>query len=141
MPVNLNLKPGERVLVEAEVIKLKPERDGYIDVKIYDHYYYAEDGTELEDAENLRLPAHHIHPLTSGQAWRPITKEQENGSCTHLLLYTPADRQYGREIQIGWWDGHWMGTDAHRISPTHWMPLPPLPSSSGEGERTTHAQA
>ena len=58
-------KPGEKVLVEATVIKLRPERDGYADVEIADHYYYADSGevSDLEDPERIRLPLSSIHPM------------------------------------------------------------------------------
>lgn len=62
-----NWKPevGEKVLVEATVIKLRPERDGYADVEITDHYYYADSGeaSDLEDPERIRLPLSSIHPM------------------------------------------------------------------------------
>ena len=107
-----NLQPGQRVLVEAEVIRLKPARDGYVDVKIYDHYYYAEDGSELEDAENLRLPAHHVHPLPADGGWRRnpdygTNKFTSNLSCgDRILVAVPLSKSSGG------------GYDIHLIIPT-----------------------
>ncbi len=56
---------GQKVLVEAAVIKLKPERDGYADVEITDHYYYADSGeaSDLEDPNRIRLPLSQLRPL------------------------------------------------------------------------------
>lgn len=140
-----NLQPGQRVLVEAEVIRLKPARDGYVDVKIYDHYYYAEDGSELEDAENLRLPAHHIHTLPTGEGWRKNPDYDTNGftaelSCgDRILVAVPLHKDSGG------------GFDIHLIVPTesgfddpqgdpwdmwswsgveYFMPLPPPPQQT-----------
>lgn len=80
------VKLGDKVLVEAQVVRLKPKRDGYVDVKIYDHYYYAEDGSDLEDAEHFRLPDHHVYPLPSTDYATLQQRCLELTECVNILL-------------------------------------------------------
>lgn len=79
-----------------------------------------------------------LSPATSALGWRPITSAPKDG--THVLL---AGLAHGRAV-IGyyWTDGDlgerepkWvyaLSSVMPRVSgpkPTHWMPLPALPSS------------
>ena len=73
--------------------------------------------------------------------WRPIETAPKDG--TRVLLAEPFEG--GFEMSVGWWrsyindsdDAGWMDGTVQNwayeentiLQPTHWMPLPPIPSS------------
>lgn len=70
--------------------------------------------------------------------WQPIEtapKDSEDGLCPTVLLLEHA--KDGNFYYTGYWNRHqrqWLdnATSSIGLVPTHWMPLPPPPSSDGE---------
>ena len=57
---------GEKVLVEAVISPLRPDREGYVDAVVEDHYYATSYdnavSTEI-DSEIVRVPLSQLRPL------------------------------------------------------------------------------
>jgi hypothetical protein len=60
------LAVGQEVWVRAKICSIKPKRDGYADVEILDHYYYADTGeaSDLEDPNRIRVPVSDLRLAT-----------------------------------------------------------------------------
>ena len=67
-------------------------------------------------------------PQETRQAWRDINTAPKDG--TPILGFMPSYYQNtGGQSVIMWMDGQWFDNVAFATTPTHWMPLPPTPSS------------
>lgn len=76
--------------------------------------------------------------------WQPIETAPKDG--TRILLLRPEreptcgrwdDEKYANKPEPHWTDDNarlWGRRDTKTRTPTHWMPLPKLPSSSERGE-------
>jgi len=75
----------------------------------------------------------HLPVVTAG--WQPIESAPKNGQC---LLWVDTDEggevmKIPRDAQGNWiYEGDPTYCHSFYINPTHWMPLPPAPSTEGE---------
>ena len=76
--------------------------------------------------DDLEAAEAEIAKLREQTQWRPIDMAPKE-RCTKMLLYDSG-------VEIGWWDGVWIGLDGYRIEPTYCMPLPLSPQAQ-ESER------
>ena len=88
--------------------------------------YYAPDSISIEILDDLEAAEAEIARLREQTRWRPIDMAPKE-RCTKMLLYDSG-------VEIGWWDGVWIGLDGYRIEPTYCMPLPLSPQAQ-ESER------
>jgi hypothetical protein len=68
--------------------------------------------------------------LSSAQMnWRPIKSAPLDG--TPVLIFVPAEKNPHRQMMVGAWDrqnARWTAVPSvYRVTPTHWLPLPPYP--------------
>ena len=73
---------------------------------------------------------------TSQDEWRDISTAPKDGTAI-LAYWSPVVEGAADAMDIALWaDGGWRDPDdieALYGTPTHWMPLPPAPSTSGGG--------
>lgn len=112
--------------LESELTHLRAEKEKY--EKLWD----AEVGRYSESLDRIAA-------LEGERKWKDISTAPRDDESIDLLLY---NKDANVEIVVGYWPAHWKSDNKHwmwengpNTQPTHYMllPVPPQPTSQGEG--------
>lgn len=116
------LKTGTKVLVDAVVTSC-----GNTICGIALHGY--------ENKKRLvEVIKEHVHPFSGVQEWRPIETAPKDGTVV-IAWFGSSQSPYAESVSCQ--NGEWFYShdgDKPSLHPSHWLPLPPPPSSAEQGE-------